>query len=62
MSTTPASASPAQMRAYISDMLSELAELAKLMRDTRLECSMRLLAVEVLTMAKGRDGRPPDGG
>ena len=40
------SATPADLHAYISDMLSQLADLARQAGDLRLEGSMRLLAVE----------------
>ena len=56
MDSPPAGATPADIRGYISDMLSQLADLARRSGDRWLETSMRLLAVEA---AAGR-GRDPE--
>ena len=47
---------PAEIRGYISDMLSELADLAKDIGETRMERSIRILALDVLAR------RAPDSG
>lgn len=46
METPPPSATPADIRGYISDMLDQLADLARGAGDRWLETAMRLLAVE----------------
>ena len=46
MDTPLPSATAAQVRDYISDMLSQLADLARGCGDQRLEASLRLLALE----------------
>ena len=56
MDSPPTSATPADIRGYISDMLSQLADLARRSGDRWLENAMRLLAVEA---AAGRR-RDPD--
>ena len=48
MITPLSGATPRQIRSYMSDMLSELADLAKGLSDSRLECSIRLLALDVV--------------
>jgi hypothetical protein len=54
--TSPSDATPAEVRAYISDMLSQLADLARAAGDRRLEASMRLLAVQA-DLRAGRRAR-----
>ncbi len=44
--TSPSVVEPAETRAYISDILSQLADLARGLGDRRLETSIRLLALE----------------
>ena len=46
--TPPSEITPAEIRVYISDMLSQLADLARGTGDRRLETSMRLLAQGVM--------------
>ena len=55
MDSPPTSATAADIRGYISDMLSQLADLARRSGDRWLETSMRLLAVEA---AAGRRRDP----
>ena len=55
MSTSFPSATPREIRSYMSDMLSELADLAKVVHDSRLERVIRLLALDVLAT------EPPSG-
>lgn len=59
MDLPAASATPAQFRGYISDMLSELAGLAGQIGDSQLECSMRLLALEAALAKPSTDIPPP---
>ena len=59
MNTPLPSATPRQIRSYISDMLSELADLAKGLSDSRLECSIRLLALDVLATQPTTDSTGP---
>ena len=56
MDSPPTGATPTDIRGYISDMLSQLADLARRSGDRWLENAMRLLAVEA---AAGRR-RDPD--
>lgn len=60
MNTPSPSATPDQIRGYMSDMLSQLADLAKGLSDLRLEHAMRLLALEALVSGPSddRDRRP----
>ena len=59
MNTSLPSATSRQTRGYISEMLSELADLAKGLDDRRLECSIRLLALDVLAMAPSAQSKEP---
>ena len=59
MNTPLPSATPRQIRSYISDMLSELADLAKGLSDSGLECSIRLLALDVLAAQPPKDPEGP---
>ena len=52
METSLPSATPGQTRSYMSEMLSELANLAKGLGDIGLERSLRLLALEVLVTTR----------
>ena len=48
----PPSASPEEVRAYVSDMLSQLADMAHGLGDRRLEGAIRVLALEAAAQAR----------
>ena len=53
---TPLPGSPDEVRAYVSDMLSQLADMARSLGDRRLEGAIRLLALEAAAQARDTPG------
>ena len=58
-STDPA---PTEVRGYISDMLSVLADMARSLGETRIEHGIRALALEVIAKSPADAGDPGEAG
>ncbi len=59
-SATASDATPLEVHAYISDMLSQLADMARGVGDRRLESAMRTLALETAADGTADKGAPQD--